>query len=600
MIYEITKPSSVEKTADMSELVSSVSDLKEREARFITITSTDLENNEIELIYHFETGNSVESIRMVAEKDKPIQSITGVYLAAFIAENELKDLFNLSFNDLAVDFGGEMLKVASSPSTLLKPVVGPQPPIFRKPGPCRIECPGNVNIPRYLREIENGNPSAAYNTIAENAPIPAILGRVCFAPCQDGCRQQLETKNIQIRALKRYAADKFSEENGGLKRAIECKPATGKKVAVIGGGPSGVTAAYFLGLQGHNVTLYERNGYLGGAMAWGIPKYRLPKDLMNEELMARLDEVGAKVELNSEISSLDELLGDFDAAYLGIGADKCNSLRCEGEDSEGVINFIDFLTAVNVRNETPKIGKRVIVIGGGNSAVDTARTAVRLGAEEVTLYYRRTEGEMPASIHEIHGAMEEGVNFDFLSSQIKIISGTPMQIYFQSMVPGAPDESGRRRPVSLEGRGVTVEADSIITAIGYYGLVPAEMQVEVTRRGHIVIDETGRTSRENVWAGGDAANGTSSVIASIGDARKAASEIDKYLGGEGLNVDEPDMTEFVSKKIDKEELLKIHQAELPEEDPYTRIENFLEVEKCFENCTASKEAGRCWRCDWNE
>ena len=602
MILEITKPetASNEKKVNMSELLPAVNEMKEQGARFITITTRDMADDDIEMLYHFEVKDKVESFRLIAKKSKPIQSITGAYLAAFIAENELKDLFELNFDDLAVDFGGEMLKEESSPSTLLGPAVGPQPPIFRKPGPCREECPGNVNIPKYIREIENGDPVAAYNTIVNNAPIPAILGRVCFAPCQDGCRQQLETKHIQVRALKRYAADKFSEENGGLTRDIVCKPSSGKKVAVVGGGPAGVTAAYFLGTLGHKVTLFERNDYLGGAMAWGIPKYRLPKDLMNDELMARLNEVGAEVKLNANISGLDKLLKEYDAAYLGIGADKCNSLRCEGEDSEGVVNFVDFLTAVNVRNETPEIGNNVVVIGGGNSAVDTARTAKRLGAEEVTLYYRRTEGEMPASIHEIHGAMEEGVNFDFLSSQIKITQGSPLEIYFQSMVPGKPDESGRRRPVSLEGKGMTVEADTIITAIGYYGLVPAEMNVEVSRRGHIVIDENGKTSRENVWAGGDAANGTSSVIAAIRDSRIAASEIDKYLGGKGLESDAPDMTEFVSRQIDKDELLKIHQAGLPVHDLDSRVESFVEVEKCFTKCTAATEAGRCWRCDWNE
>jgi len=600
MIYEITKSSPMDETVDTPGLLSKVKNLKEKDARFITITTNDLNDKEVELIYHFEVDKQVSSIRLLAEKGKPIQSITSLYLASFIAENELQDLFDLRFEDLAVDFEGEMLKEASSPMTLLKPATGPQPPIFRKPGPCRLECPGNVNIPKYIREIERGDPCAAYNTIINNAPIPAILGRVCFAPCEDGCRQQLETKNIQIRALKRYAADEFSETNGGYKRDIQCKPASGKKVAVVGGGPSGVTAAYYLGYLGHKVTLYERNDYLGGAMAWGIPKYRLPKDLMNEELMARLDEVGAKVKLNATISSLDELLTQYDAVYLGIGADKCNSLRCEGEDSEGVMDFIEFLTAVNVRNETPKLGKHVVVIGGGNSAVDTARTAVRLGAEEVTLYYRRTENEMPASIHEIQGAMEEGVNFDFLSSQIKIYPGKPLKIYFQSMVPGPTDESGRRRPVSIEGSGATVEADTIITSIGYYGQVPAEMNVEVTRRGHILIDETGKTNREKVWAGGDAAYGTSSVIAAIRDARIAASEIDKYLGGVGLPDDEPDLDENVPRPINRDELEAIPQVDLPEVDSDTRIQSFIEVEKCFETCTAIREAGRCWRCDWNE
>ena len=602
MIYEVTK---AEQTYDtdvtMGTLVSAAEAMKEKGARFITITAKDINETDVEVIYHFEVDHHVESIHLLAKKDKPIQSITGVYLVAFIGENEAQDLFKIKFSSLAVDLGGKMLKNDISPSTLLKPAVGPQPPIMRKLGPCREQCPAMVNIPKYIREVERGDPEAAYNTIIDRAAIPAILGRVCFAPCQEGCRQEQETKPIQIRLLKRYAAEKFSELNGGLRRDITCKPDTGKRVAVVGGGPAGVAAAYYLGLLGHNVTLYEKSATLGGAMAWGIPKYRLPKDLMNEELMARLDEVGAGVKLESKVEDLEALMSEgYDAAFLGLGADECNSLRCEGETSEGVISFIDFLTAVNIRNETPEIGDRVIVIGGGNSAMDAARSAKRLGAEEVTIFYRRTEDEMPASIHEIHGAMEEGINFDYLSSQMKIVPGKPLKIQFQAMIPGEPDESGRRRPVPMEGRGVTVEADTIISAIGYRGLVPAGIGVEVDRYGQIMVDENLKTSRDNVWAGGDAAYGPTSVIAALRDARKAASSIDKYLGGEGLDDAKPDMTEFVARSVDKDALMDTPQAKIPELDADERIKSFAEVEQCLETCTATCEAGRCWRCDWNE
>jgi NADPH-dependent glutamate synthase beta subunit-like oxidoreductase len=232
--------------------------------------------------------------------------------------------------------------------------------------------------------------------------------------------------------------------------------------------------------------------------------------------------------------------------------------------------------------------------------MDAARSAKRLGAEEVTIFYRRTEDEMPASIHEIHGAMEEGINFDYLSSQMKIVPGKPLKIQFQAMIPGEPDESGRRRPVPMEGRGVTVEADTIISAIGYRGLVPAGMGVEVDRYGQIMVDENLKTSRDNVWAGGDAAYGPTSVIAALRDARKAASSIDKYLGGEGLDDAKPDMTEFVSRPVDKDALMDTPQAKIPELDADERIKSFAEVEQCLETCTATCEAGRCWRCDWNE
>jgi NADPH-dependent glutamate synthase beta subunit-like oxidoreductase len=603
MIYEVTKPpeTTYDTKLENDTLITAINKMKQKNARFITITAKDVDNRNVELIYHFEVDHHVENLHFKTRKDTPIQSITGAYLSAFIAENEVQDLFKVVFSDLSDDLGGKMLKNSSSPSTLLKPAIGIQPPIMRKLGPCREQCPAMVDIPKYIREIGRGDPEAAYNTIIERAPIPAILGRVCFAPCQEGCRQELEAKHIQIRLLKRYASDKFSEINGGLRRDITCKPDTGKRVAVIGGGPAGVAAAYYLGLLGHGVTLYEKNETLGGAMAWGIPKYRLPKNLMTEELVARLNEVSADVRLGTLVEDLDKLMFEgYDAVFLGLGADVCNNLACEGENSEGVLNFIDLLTAVNIRNETPKIGNNVIVIGGGNSAMDAARTAKRLGSDEVTIFYRRTEDEMPASIHEIHGAFEEGINFDYLSSQMKIIPGKPLKIEFQAMVPGEQDESGRRRPVPMEGVSVTVEADTIISAIGYRSVIPAGMGVQVNRRGQIVVDDNLKTSRENVWAGGDAVFGPSSVIAALRDGRKAANSIDRYLGGEGLPQAEPDMSEFIARPVDQVKLKETPQAEIPELSPYERVKSFEEIEHCMDTRAAICEAERCWRCDWNE
>jgi len=589
-----------EHRVQMGGLLDEVKGLKKRGARFITTTLRD-QGEAFEVIHHFEVDGGVVNIHVEAPKGEPIQSITPEYPVAFIAENEARDLFQAEFKGLSLDLGGKMLKVATSPSTLLKPAEGPQPPIMRKLGPCREECPAMVNIPRYIRQVEAGQYEAAYNTIIDRAPIPAILGRVCFAPCQDGCRQVFEAKPIQIRLLKRVAADGFREQNGGLVRSVQRRPSTGKRVAVIGGGPAGVSAAYYLGMLGHAVTLHEKSGTLGGAMAWGIPKYRLPKDIMVEELSARLTEAGAEVKLNSEVTDLDQLMEEgYDAAFIATGAEKCNDLRCKGEDSEGVITFTELLTAVNIRDETPDLGRRVAVIGGGNSAMDAARTARRLGAEEVTVYYRRQEEEMPASIHELSGAIEEDINFDFLSSQIIIHPGKPLTIEFQPMVPGEPDDSGRRRPVPMEGLSHKVEVDTIVSAIGSYCVVPAGFKVDVSRHGNINVDENMKTSREGVYAGGDIAYGTSNVISSLRDGRRAASSIDKYLGGTGLDEPVPDMSEFVSRKADLDELRARDQAAIPELEAEERIKGFEEIELLLEKCTADCEAGRCWRCDWNE
>jgi len=598
MVLEVTETGTVQVTEET--LIPKVRELKERGARFITTTTRDM-GDKLEVIHHFEVGDGVMSIYLKTPKGKPVPSITGEYLVAFIAENESQDMFGVEFKGLAVDLGGRMLKTESSPATLLKPAEGPRPPIMRKLGRCREECPAMVDVPRYVRQVEQGDVEGAYETIIERAPLPAVLGRVCFAPCEDGCRQELEAKPIRIRMLKRYAADKFREKNGGFMRDVERRPPTGKRVAVVGGGPAGVSAAYYLGMLGHEVTLYEREKALGGAMLWGIPKYRLPKDLMREEIMARLKEAGVTVETGHEVTSLDDLMaGGYDACFIGIGAEKCNELRCEGEDSEGVISFIDLLTAVNVRDETPDLGRRVVVIGGGNSAMDSARTAKRLGAEEVTVFYRRTEDEMPASLHEIHGAVEEGIDFDFLSTQMVIHPGKPLRIEYQYMVPGEPDESGRRRPVPMEGPPGFMEADTVIAAIGYNVMVPSGFGVEADRRGNLVIDDDYRTSREGVYAGGDAAFGTSNVITAMRDARKAASSIDRYLGGEGLCEPEPDMSEFVPRQADLEDLRSRRQAEIPELDAEERVQSFVEFEETLEKCAATCEAGRCWRCDWNE
>jgi len=601
VVLKLTETGTVEEVQVTEEaLLPKVREMKERGARFITTTTRDI-GGTLEVIHHFEVDGRVENIYLKVPKGKPVQSITGEYLVAFIAENECQDLFGVEFKGLAVDLGGKMLKVEASPSTLLKPADGPMPPIMRKLGRCCEECPAMVDIPRYVRQVEWGDIEGAYDTIIDRAPLPAILGRVCFAPCQEGCRQELETKPIQIRLLKRYAADTFREKHGGFLRDAERRPRTGRCVAVVGGGPSGVSAAYYLGMLGHGVTLYEKGKTLGGAMLWGIPKYRLPKDLMAEEIEARLTEAGVEVKTGYEVTSLDDLMAEgYDACFVGIGAESCNSLRCEGEDSEGVVSFIDLLTAVNVRDETPDLGRRVVVIGGGNSAMDSARTAKRLGAEEVTVFYRRTEDEMPASLHEIHGAVEEGIDFDFLSTQIVIHPGKPLRIEYQYMLPGEPDESGRRRPVPMEGPPGFIEADTVIAAIGYNVMVPPGFGVDVDRRGNIVIDDDYKTSREGVYAGGDAAFGTSNVISAIRDARKAASSIDRYLGGEGLSEPEPDMSEFVPRQADLEEIRSRRQAEIPELDAEERVQSFVEFEKTLEKFAATCEAGRCWRCDWNE
>ncbi|UCD45982.1 MAG: FAD-dependent oxidoreductase [Candidatus Bathyarchaeota archaeon] len=582
---------------DSSYLFSTLEELRAQDARFLTLTALD-RGDELDVIYHFERGQDVVNLRLRTRKDQPVESITSVFGAAFLAENEAQDLFNLKVSGLNVDFGGRMLRIESAiETTLLKPAMGERPTTTRFQGRCRDECPGLVNIPLYLQQIAAGDTLGAYETIMERAPLPAILGRVCSALCQIGCRQEKNESHLQIRLLKRYVAD----SNGNMKRDIERRKSTGKRVAVVGAGPSGITAAYYLGLLGHDVTVYEKGERFGGAMLWGIPKFRLPKGILQEEVSARFGEAQATFVPGVEIDDLDALLREgYDAIYVAIGAMSPNALRIEGEDSPGVIDCMELLTAVNERDETPDVGDSVLIIGGGNAAIDSARVCRRLGAKDITVFYRRTETEMPALLEDIHASMREGVSFDFLSQPLKIIPGERLTVAFQCMIPGEPDDSGRRRPEPMEGRILMKEVNTVVKAIGNTVSVPETFGLETSRRGWIVVDEEYRTSKEGVWAGGDSVFGPRFVIEAIRDGRKAASSIDVYLGGEGLREPIVDLQEFVARPVDLEDRKDqpmVPVRELPVDE---RVLNFDEVELGFSPEEAFREATRCWRCDWNE
>jgi NADPH-dependent glutamate synthase beta subunit-like oxidoreductase len=586
----------IDDVVNKSDLFFSLNELKASGARFLTITALD-HDQDVELIYHFEKGFSVINLHLKSPKKEPVQSITAIYPMAFLAENELQDHFNLKVSGLNVDFGGKLLHVETAEQdTLLKPAAGPVPFIKRFWGRCREECPANVNAPKYIRQIVEGNPKAGYSTVIEQAPLPAILGRVCFAPCQEGCRQEKNEKPIQIRLLKRYTADSC----GRLKRDVSRAKPTGKKISVIGGGPSGISCAFYLGMMGHDVTLYEKNDRCGGAMLWGIPKYRLPKTIMEEEIIARFEEAGVKFESGKEIKNLKPILDGFDATYISIGATDSYKLGVEGEDAKGVIDFRELLTEVNMKNQLPNVGQRIAIVGGGNSSIDAARVARRLGATNVTLYYRRTEREMPASPLEIQGALQEGVNFEYLTAPIKIIPGEPLKMVLQHMELGEPDESGRRRPVPIVGSDFTVVVDTIIKGIGQSVVIPIDFGVEVSRRGNIIVNDNYETNVKNVYAGGDCVFGPKNVIEALRDGRKAASVIDKSFGGEGWPEPSVDLNEFVGRVPNKEEIRLQETVEVRELSSEERVKNLDEVELGYNSAEALREAQRCWRCDWNE
>jgi len=591
------KTKTEEVVAEKSEMFNRLNELKAQGARLITITALD-HDKEIEYIYNFARDLDVVNLRVKTPRKESMPSISSLYPSAFLFENELQDLFKIQVSGISVDFGGKLLTIeGADDTTLVKPAVGPVPFIKRFYGRCREQCPGMVNAPKYIRQIAEGDPQAGYNTVCERAPLPAILGRVCFAPCQEGCRQELNDEPIQIRLLKRYMADSMQS----LRRKVKRVKPTGKKIAVVGGGPAGVGCAYFLGMLGHEVTVYEKGDRCGGAMLWGIPKYRLPKDLLEEEIQARLEEAGVTLKAKKEVKSLKTLKKDHDAVFVAIGALDSYKLGVEGEDNDGVMDFRELLSLVNVQDKTPSVGDRVAIIGGGNSSIDAARVAKRLGAGKVVMYYRRTEKEMPASPLEIHGALQEGVSFEYLTAPVKITPGKPLKLTLQQMELGAPDDSGRRRPVPIKGSEYTVEVDTIIKAIGQSVIVPADFGVEVNRQGRIVVnEETMQTSLPGVYAGGDGVYGPSSVIEALRDSRKAAHSIDMSLGGKGLPPPDLDANEFVGRPTNIEEIRLQEKVVCRELNAEERVKGFGEVELGFDEAEALREAKRCWKCDWNE
>lgn len=584
----------VEIVLSKAEFFQKIYQLASAKARFITITCRDLGEG-FELIYHFEENLKVVNVRVRIGKEESLPSITSIYPCAFLAENEVKDMFNLKIEGLTPDLGGRLLKTAEAvQTTLLKPAIGVQPPKFRVEARCSLQCPAGIDVPRYVRLIAQRRYAESLQTILERAPFPAILGRVCFAPCEEGCRQAKKEQPISIRLLKRFVADKV----GVRKLRVERLKPTGKRVAVVGAGPAGLTAAYYLGLLGHEVTVFDRFPRPGGMMLAGIPEYRLPKRLMEEEIKARMEEAEVQLRLGRTVESLEELEG-FHAIFVATGAHESVRLNIPGEDHPQVLDCLHLLSEVNLRGRRPNLGRKVVVIGGGNSAVDAARVSLRLGAKEVYIFYRRTRREMPATPREVEEAEEEGVKIEFLVAPTKVLEGSPVKMEFQKMRLGAPDASGRPRPEPIPGSEFTVEADTFIKAIGQAVTVPSAFKLDLDKQGRVKVNpESLETSRPGIFAGGDAVTGPASVAEAIGAGWKAANSIDRYLGGRGLKkrelreelVPRPEVAEVL-------ELEKVSAAMLPVEE---RLKSFSEVELGYGEEEAVLEARRCWRCDWYE
>ena len=466
-------------------------------------------------------------------------------------------------------------------------------------GPCSLGCPAHTDVQGYVKQIALGNDKEAVRIIKEKIPLPASVGRVCPHPCENDCRRQLVEQPLSIAYLKAFAAD------NDMKSADPFKPelaeSTGKRVAIVGGGPAGLTAAYQLAVKGHAVTVLDMMPEMGGMLRYGIPEYRLPKAVLAAEVAA-IAALGVEMKNNVKVGTdvtLDSLRAEYDAVLVAVGAWKSTSIGCEGDKLEGVLGGIDLLREVNLGGR-PDLGKNVAVVGGGNVAMDACRTAVRLGAENVYVIYRRTRAEAPAEDLEIEEALEEGVNFKWLTNPAEIIgeNGKVTQIKLQVMELGEPDASGRRSPVPVEGKFEILDVDTVISAIGQRCNLSGFEALTQTRKGTIEASENnGETNIPGVFAVGDATNrGPSIAVRAIGEANDAAFAIDAYLAGKDTKVRAPYYSQRKVTEADFADREKVARAEMSCKDPAVRKGGFDAVINGFTDEQARAEAKRCLEC----
>lgn len=403
---------------------------------------------------------------------------------------------------------------------------------------CERTCPVNLDIRGYIGLIADGKYRESLALIREKLPFPASIGRVCAHPCEEECNRGKKDEAPRIRDLKRFVADyEIKEEK--ITQPVPKIEKNGKKVAVIGAGPAGLTCAHDLALLGYDITVFEAFPISGGMMTVGIPKYRLPRDILNLEI-AYIEKLGVEIKTNTRIGKDipfgDLLKKDYDAVFIGVGCHVGQSARMEDEDTEGVVSGVDFLRELNLGNEV-KVADRIAIIGGGNVAMDAARSSLRLGAKEVTVLYRRTRAEMPAADEEIVAAIEEGIKFEYLMAPLGVVKKNNRVggIRCQKMELGEPDDSGRRRPVPIEGSEFEIELDMIMPAIGQradLSFLSEDDGIELTSWGTIITDpKTGATSCEGVFSGGDCVTGPWIAIGAIDDGQRAAVAIDQYIKG---------------------------------------------------------------------
>jgi len=470
---------------------------------------------------------------------------------------------------------------------------------------CQHTCPLGQDVPCYVGLIVQGKFREAVDVVRKENPLPAICGRVCHHPCEDKCRLGSAGDDpMAIRALKRFLADYEMRE--GIEIEAKPKESNGKRVAVIGSGPAGLTCAYYLALGGYGVTIFEALPVPGGMLSVGIPEYRLPRDILNYEIES-IKRLGVEIRTNTAVGKdidLAELRKEYQAVFIATGAHKGLKMNIEGEEAEGVVDAVDFLRDFNLGGKL-KIGQRVVVVGGGNAAIDAARVAKRLG-KDVRIFYRRTRREMPAIKEEVDAAIHERIEIQFLATPTKALTsnGKLTAIECVKMKLGDVDKSGRRRPVPIEGSEFTVELDTLIMAIGQQPDIAEAVKgngLKFTRWQTIEVNpQTLYSGEEGIFAGGDVVTGPWTVTDAMAHGKIAAEMIDKYIRGEPVKreykVTRPAMR-VEALELTDEEIAELQKPPMPALPVEERVANFAEVELGFTDDLAISEAKRCLRCD---
>ena len=476
--------------------------------------------------------------------------------------------------------------------------------------PCRQTCPAQINIPLYIAQIRKGDYEGAVHTIRERNPLLLSCGRVCPHPCETNCRRGVEDEPVSINQLKRFVAD--FEMNSGKRFPISVAPLTNKKIAVVGGGPAGLSCAFFLRRMGHEVTIYEAMPKLGGMIRYGIPEYRLPKKIVDWEIEGILNlgiECHTRVKFGVDFDLTSLVAAGYDAIFMGIGAWKDSLLRVEGENLEGCYTGIDFLSRLAGGEKLP-MGETAVVVGGGNTAIDCTRNLLRYGVKKVYLAYRRTRKEMPANPVEVEAADEEGVEFIFLTAPKEVVSddkGHCTHLEYLKMELGEPDASGRRRPVPIEGSETRLQTDMIITAIGQapdVSFVERDQkrlaELKTTRRNTIDADpKTLQTNIPYLFAGGDSATGPALVVTAIGGGRRAARSIHQYVMNEEVKASPRELDKALIPESDLDHVIGIvkkPRSPMEELPPDERIQSFVEVDQVLTEEQALEESRRCLSC----